>query len=320
MHAQPVEPLQPTNHRPRAVGGISGTPAIVTAETRDTVLIVPAAKRDRLGLADVVAALGGEDRVDVRDAADHAAVQRIAAQAAGHAEAVAVAGGDGSVRDVAGALAGTASVLCVIPCGTANDFAKTIDVPLDHARAAALRRFGAVQDVDVGDVDGLAFLNAAGAGLSTDVAHTLAGVRKRFGVLSYAGALLDVVRRRRSFRVNVTCDGQAVSLRTVQIKVGNGRRHGGGILLRDDAGVDDGQLDLYAIPPLSTFRLMLKWPALLRGTQYSWHYITTMRGKTMRLETPEGPEDLNVDGDILARTPATFTVRRNALNVFVPAG
>jgi len=291
----------------------------VTDPSRDTVLIVPASKRDGLDLDAIVEALGGADRVAVREAEDHRAVQRIAAEAAGHAEALAIAGGDGSVRDVAGALSGSSTVLCVIPCGTANDFAKTIAAPSDHASAAALRRSGQVQDVDIGDVNGHAFLNAAGAGLSTDVANTLAGVRKRFGVLSYAGALADVVRRRRSFAVTVTCDGQTIRLRTVQIKVGNGVRHGGGILVRDDASVDDGLLDLYAIPPLSAFRLMLKWPSLLRGTQYTWRYVTTLRGRTIALETPDGPEQLNVDGDILTETPATFTVRRNALNVFVPA-
>jgi YegS/Rv2252/BmrU family lipid kinase len=292
----------------------------VTAETRDTVFIVPASKRDKLALDAIVDALGGADRVAVHHAADHAAVQHIAAEAAGTVAAVAIAGGDGSVRDVAGALSGSTTVLCVIPCGTANDFAKTIAAPLDHVAAAALRRTGQVQDVDIGDVNGHAFLNAAGCGLSTDVAHTLAGVRKRFGVLSYAGALLDVVRRRRSFAAEVTCDGQTIRLRTVQIKVGNGVRHGGGILVRDDASVDDGLLDLYAIPPLSTFRLMLKWPSLLRGTQYTWRYVTTLRGQRIELATPDGPEQLNVDGDILTQTPATFTVRRNALNVFVPAG
>ena len=76
-----------------------------------------------------------------------------------------VGGGDGTVSSVVDALAGTGVTLGLLPLGTANDLARTLEVPLDLAAACATVANGKVVDIDVGRIGGTAFLNVASLGL-----------------------------------------------------------------------------------------------------------------------------------------------------------
>ena len=69
----------------------------------------------------------------------------------------------------AGRLAGTNVVLSVLPLGTANDFARTLEIPNNLAEACAAVADGKVVDVDLGRANGEPFLNVASAGLSVAV-------------------------------------------------------------------------------------------------------------------------------------------------------
>jgi diacylglycerol kinase (ATP) len=72
-----------------------------------------------------------------------------------------VGGGDGTIGCAAEMLAHTGTTLGVLPLGTANDFARTLEIPADLATAVDTLLHGRVVDVDLGRVDGRAYLNVA---------------------------------------------------------------------------------------------------------------------------------------------------------------
>lgn len=78
---------------------------------------------------------------------------------------IAVAGGDGTVEAVARAMIGTNVPLGVIPAGTYNNFALSLDLPKESLEAAALIRAGKVKKIDVGFANSQPFFECAGAGL-----------------------------------------------------------------------------------------------------------------------------------------------------------
>ncbi len=119
------------------------------------------------------------------------------------ARAVVAAGGDGTVRAVGEALAGTGVPLGVIPAGTFNHFARDLGVPLDiEAAAAALIRSGRIAQADAGEVNGRVFVSNAILGLYPAARQERAQEERRGaeGPIAVAGAALITFRRNRRAR------------------------------------------------------------------------------------------------------------------------
>ena len=119
---------------------------------------------------------------------------------------VIAAGGDGTVGTVADCLAGTQHVLGVLPLGTSNDFARSLGIPLDPRRAAALLTRGKTAAIDLGryvPADGPArhFVHAATVGLNARFARiaTRGDIRDRLGRFAYLLAAAHAMRRRTAF-------------------------------------------------------------------------------------------------------------------------
>ncbi|HSE08040.1 MAG TPA: lipid kinase [Nocardioidaceae bacterium] len=239
----------------------------------------------------------------------------------GH-DLVVVGGGDGTVGCAAGLVAGTDATLGVLPLGTANDLARTLQIPPRLDLACEAITSGKVVDIDLGQVDGKPFLNVASVGLSVGVTQALTPrLKRRLGPLAYTVATLRAYRRHEPFRARLEFpDGDHPALELddlLQVGVGNGRHYGGGNAVSPTAGIDDHLLDIYAIvrgrlrEHVSIARL-LKDGSLIDHDRV--HHVTTQR---VRLVTePELP--VNLDGEIAAQTPALFEIERNAVHVVVP--
>ncbi len=289
------------------------------SQTPRVLLLISGKKAEEIGQARIDAIIEAMQPAQVTlektDAPEHAE-NTVRAQA-DNFDCIAVGGGDGTLHAMAAVLCEAARPLLVIPLGTANDFARTLDIPRDPVEAAALLNEGEARRIDLGEVNGIPFFNVASIGLSVDIAERLAGVKKRWGVLSYLGGFFVVWRARRTFRVRISCDGEWVSQRSIQVSVGNGRYHGGGISVADDASIEDGLLDVYALAPQPLWQLIWMLPALLSGEQKYWRTVTTLRGREVSLVTRK-PHRVNADGELVSRTPAEFRIRRHALEAIVP--
>ncbi len=234
-----------------------------------------------------------------------------------------VGGGDGSVGCAAARVAGTPVTLGLLPLGTANDFARTLEIPADLAGAVDTLASGKVVDVDMGRVDDHTFLNVASLGLSVGVTDRLTPrLKRRLGPLAYPVATLSAYRRHRPFAARLEFpDGDHDPLELddlLQVAVGNGRHYGGGQTVSPTASVDDHLLDVYAIER-GRMRDHVSIARFLRDGSFVEHdrvrHLTTRR---VRISTD--PEQvLNLDGELAGSTPASFEVERNALHVVVPA-
>src|SRR5690606_16410633 len=86
------------------------------------------------------------------------------------ADAIFVAGGDGTIHDAVQALSEVPSPppLGIIPSGTCNDFARTLEIPMDLALAAEALTDGIIKNIDTANINGFSYLNFAGIGIITD--------------------------------------------------------------------------------------------------------------------------------------------------------
>jgi diacylglycerol kinase (ATP) len=262
--------------------------------------------------------------VGVARAVDPSAVRDVVEEVAmsGH-RLVVVGGGDGTISCAAGVLADLPhedrAVLGVLPLGTANDFARTIEMPKGVEAACQSLATGKIVDIDVGRANGQAFLNVASLGLSVGVTQALTPtLKRRLGPAAYPVASVIAYRRHRPFRAWLEFPEGDVELDDLlQVGVGNGRHYGGGATVAPDAGIDDHSLDVFAIEK-GMIRDHVSIVRLLRSGKFVQHEkVRHFRTTSVRVVT-DGPQPVNVDGEISTSTPGSFSVRPNAIEVAVP--
>jgi diacylglycerol kinase (ATP) len=231
---------------------------------------------------------------------------------------VVVGGGDGTLNACATPLIEADLPLGILPLGTGNDLARTLGLPSTLAEAAAVIAEGHLMRIDVGNVNGLPFLNVASIGMSAQLAEELTGdVKRRFGALGYALAGLRTLMRARPFRARIKSPSRSVDVRTLQIAVGNGRHYGAGMTVASTARIDDQLLDLYSIETARIWRLALMFRALRTGRHIEWPDVRAERAARFEVSTKRRMP-VNVDGELLTETPAQFSIRPGALAVHVP--
>lgn len=244
-------------------------------------------------------------------------MQAVIRQHASTVERVVIGGGDGTVHGALPALLKAKLPLGVLPLGTANDFARSLGINgVDEAVRVICD--GHCRSVDVGVVNDVYFLNAAGIGLGPRITRELDRQTKAsFGVLGYFLRFLRSERRGRGMHATVSCDGRIVQMKSLQITIGNGIHYGGGMTIAKDARLDDGILDLISIAPQSTWSLLMRGPALRSGKLEGNDYVQSLRGRFISVRTRH-TMDVTADGELVTRTPVECRALERVLTVFAP--
>lgn len=227
-----------------------------------------------------------------------------------------VGGGDGTINSSLPLLLESGVPLGILPLGTANDLARSLDLPSDAVEAAKIIAAGHTRRIDVGMVNDKPFVNAAGIGFSTTLHRALAPRTKRvLGPLAYPLGVLKHWRSHRPFVADLEIEGIRRRHRTIQVTVANGRFYGGGATAHEGAAIDDGMLDVVLMQPHSLLRFVLTLPRLRQG-RFEDAPAVTYRAAELMLRTRR-TEAISTDGEESTTTPARFRVLPRALEVFV---
>lgn len=249
--------------------------------------------------------------------------QQLAQQAvADGVEALVACGGDGTVHLALQAVAGTDTILGIIPVGTGDDIARALGIPRDDPRKAAdVIAAGRVREIDYGIIhaaDGTtrAFLAVMSAGFDSEVTERANNMKWPTGQSRYLVATIAELGVYKPADFTITVDDQTTSAPGMMLAIGNGSSYGGGMYVCPNAQLDDGQLDLTFLTKTSKATFLKTFPSVFKGTHVNHPSVKTMRGSKVHVSAPG--QTAYADGERVGPLPVDVEVAAGALKVFAP--
>jgi len=229
-----------------------------------------------------------------------------------------VGGGDGTVSAVVDELAFHDDIaLGIVPLGTGNSAARTLEIPLTVKRAVDAIIAGKVVDIDLGRVNDNYFINTVTIGLTAEAGHHVSYRCKRFfGQLAYFLSGLTMFLHHRAFRATITHNGEQLICDAHEVVIENGR-YFGGTLISSDASIQSGRLVVDTVEPMNIWQLgwrIMRFLVFRRPGLPSAHHLQTA---SLHIAT-DPPQLIDIDGEPFIRTPADVAVVPQAVRVMVP--
>lgn len=280
----------------------------------------PDAARLRASRASAFLAANGGDpsQVFLTERAGHARVLAAAAVARDVATVVAW-GGDGTMNEVASALAFTGTALALVPGGSGNGLARELRIPFRPEDALAVACGHREIVIDAGEIDGRYFFNVAGVGLDARVAHRFAAdTQRRRGLVRYARLTLRELWEARPEEVVLTMQGISTTRSVLLVAIANGRQYGGGAIIAPAARLDDGWLDVMVYEGRSLVRACFELPFLFMGRVMMLPGVTAQRAESIEL-TASRPIPYQLDGEAIGTAARLkIEIKPRALRVKTP--
>jgi diacylglycerol kinase (ATP) len=225
---------------------------------------------------------------------------------------IVASGGDGTLHATLNALWESREGLAfaVVPMGTGNDFAHTLDLPDDPVEAARAIAGGGSKSIDVGratqeDTERL-FINACMGGFPVAADEAIGGgIKKRLGPFAFwVGGAKAAVQMQ---RYEVVIDDRRYE-NVAAVGIGNGRTAGGGIPIFPDADISDQRLDCCVFEMDAISEALKVLTNLKAGTHAELPNVRTLQAS--RIQVGATPQlEFNVDGELIDFTsPAAFEV------------
>lgn len=254
-------------------------------------------ERLRAGGANVAILVG-------RDAEDAAGLARQAV--ADGVDALVALGGDGMVHLALNVIAGTSTPLGIIPAGTGNDLAATLQLPTKDPVAAADVLMGNLNGPGARPMDAVRvgdkwFGCVLGAGFDSRVNDRANRMSWPRGRMRYNLAILAELRVFRPLPFVLELDGERWETEAMLVAVGNAKSYGAGMKVTPDAEVDDGVVDVQVLGPVSKPEFLKTFPKVFKGTHVTHPAVTIRRAKVVSLSSPG--VTAYADGEYIADLP-----------------
>lgn len=293
--------------RPRTIAeSLPDTPATYVAEKKIAVVLNPIKVEDVGAFRHLVSEMAKESGFaeptwHYTSIEDPGTGMALAALADG-ADQVMVCGGDGTVREVCAALAGSGVPVGIIPAGTGNLLARNLDVPLYIRSAVDVALNGQDRAIDLVEVSGDGvesghFMVMAGMGFDAAIMEGVNDdIKKRIGYFAYFIAGFQSLMFP-AVKVEISIDDQPFTThRARTVVVGNVGYLQAGLPLLPDAAIDDGLLDVVILHPKGFFSWVPLAARVLAKSQRTDSTIDRLTGAKVVLRA-DRPTPRQLDGD-----------------------
>lgn len=276
--------------------------------------------RSKQGLEKLVGArlspLGIEVEVKYTSASGDA--NRFASEAVAKGyEMVISAGGDGTMNEVANALAFSDTALGILPFGSGNGLARSVGVPQDTVAALKLIEQGHTILCDRGTVNDKPFYCTFGVGFDAEVSQKFAAMKRR-GRISYIRSAIREFLNYYSKAYAIEIEGKVITEKALLIAVCNASQYGNNAYISPKAILTDGLLDITVVHTDNPFHTLLMSMDMFTGMLDKNRGIGSFKVPELsivRLE--DGP--VHLDGEPMQMgKKLNIKCQEKALKVFTP--
>ena len=216
-------------------------------------------------------------------------------------------GGDGTLNEVVNGIVGSKNMLGVIPCGSGNDFYKTLEIMEDPLPL-----------IDVGKVNNKYFINIVSIGIDAEVADNVSKMKKIKIPTSqiYNASIVYTFFKYRFKNIDVEIDENNVRKgKCTILTVCNGRVYGGGYKIAPEALLNDGYFDVYFVDKIRKPFIPRVIAMLKNGTHESHKNVHKSKATKIKFKCRY---DLicNVDGEIIVDNKFNIKLLKSALLIY----
>lgn len=234
-------------------------------------------------------------------------------------KALVVAGGDGTVRTVADAMAGSSLPILIIPTGTENLLAGELGLDGSMATNIAAIEHGNIRRLDLASANGQHFIAVAGMGFDGEVIRRLNKFRS--GHITHMDYLWPITRTFWEYNfptIRVEADGELLCDEPGLVFVGNISRYAVQLQIFYDADCSDGLMDVTIYKCSKRRELILHSLSTILRCSHRNPRVVRRKCRQIHISSPDRGVPVQLDGDPGPNLPLNIEVLSAAAQVLTP--
>ncbi|MCB0281183.1 MAG: diacylglycerol kinase family lipid kinase [Calditrichaeota bacterium] len=230
---------------------------------------------------------------------------------------VIAAGGDGTINEIASALLHTNTSLGIIPLGSGNGYARSLDIPLKPYDAMNVIFKKNKRLVDVGEINEKYFFAVAGVGLDASIGQKFQQHHTR-GALPYFYLGLKSYFEYDYPKFNLKINDEIFNINPTLITIANAKQFGNGAIIAPQADIQDGLLDICILEKMSIIQSLDTVLKLFNGKIEKAGSYKSYRCNKLEISS-EHRLNYHIDGEpFQTDVPLKIGIAKEALSVICP--
>ena len=204
-------------------------------------------------------------------------------------------GGDGTINEIAGKIIGQQKILGIIPFGSGNGLARSLNIPMNAKKAIKIINELKVATIDAATLNDKYFFNMAGIGFDAHISAAFEGKKTR-GLKGYLQMVLKEIQSYSSETYAITIDGIDYQRDAFILSVANSSQYGNNVHISPKSTLDDGLLEVCIVKPLAWFKLPLLAYKMFRSTTHQSKWVEIISGKQISIKRAK-ENVIHIDGE-----------------------
>jgi len=223
------------------------------------------------------------------------------------ADTVVAVGGDGTINEIAGTLIHTHAALAILPAGSGNGLARSLNIPMSVKKALDVIKAGTTSYIDAVKINDHYFFNMAGVGFDAYIARLFDGRKKR-GLNGYVKVVMQKFFKYKGKKFEIHLNGDHYHEQAFLVSFANSSQYGNNAHIAPNAKLDDGKFNLCIVRDFPRWQTpVLAWQLFSKKIDRSPFYLSRVTEELV----------LNTDGDVWTHLDGEPHVFRDELRLSI---